>query len=143
MRKHISRKTNKKRLIQGVFLCLAMLITWWYQQPPTINRELEQAINQQRNDVMVEFQAEVIRLLQDDNQGSRHQKFIVQYGLHTLLIAHNIDLAPRVPVTVGDQLIIKGEYEWNDRGGVVHWTHHDPQKRRAGGWIELKGKKYK
>ncbi len=143
MSKQISRIVDKRRLLQGVFLFLILLSSWWYQQNYSTNSDLIDAINMQRNDVLVEFEAEVIKLLRDDNHGSKHQKFIVQHGIHTLLIAHNIDLAPRVPIVVGDHLTINGEYEWNDRGGVVHWTHHDPQNRRAGGWIELDGKKFK
>ncbi|VAW48245.1 FIG00351316: hypothetical protein [hydrothermal vent metagenome] len=137
------KKPTTKRLTQGVFLLLLMIFTWWFQQQPNLKSELDQAILQQRSDVVVEFKAEVVRILRDDNSGSRHQKLIVKSNLHTILIAHNIDLAPRVPLKVGDVVNIRGKYEWNDRGGVVHWTHHDPQNRRPGGWIELNGKKYK
>ena len=87
---------------------------------------------------------EVIRILADDNDGSRHQRFILRLPSgRTLLIAHNIDLAPRVAfLRVGDRVSFNGEYEPNDRGGVVHWTHHDPQGRHEAGWVEHKGRRY-
>ena len=85
----------------------------------------------------------VVRLLSDDNDGSRHQRIVLQLrGGQTLLIAHNIDLANRVPLGLGDRVRFRGMYEWNDLGGLVHWTHHDPLMKRAGGWIEHKGKRY-
>ena len=85
----------------------------------------------------------VVRELRDDLEGSRHQRFILQVEPSlTLLISHNIDLAPRVPLRAGDSISFRGEYEWNDRGGVVHWTHHDPRGRRRGGWIEHDGRRY-
>ena len=86
----------------------------------------------------------VSRVLSDDNEGSRHQRFIVRLSSgRTLLIAHNIDLAPRVrSLSVGDTVSFYGEYEWNDRGGVIHWTHHDPRGSHIGGWIEHKGRRY-
>lgn len=86
----------------------------------------------------------VSRILADDNDGSRHQRFIVRLSSgRTLLVAHNIDLAPRVrSINVGDTVSFYGQYESNDRGGVIHWTHHDPRGRHVGGWIEHKGRRY-
>ena len=57
-------------------------------------------------------------------------------------VSHNIDLAPRVPAVKGDLLEFKGEFEWNELGGVVHWTHHDPGGRREGGWVRSRGRLY-
>ena len=103
-----------------------------------------QAFEQHASDVWVESQGEVTRLLPDDTEGSRHQRFILRLSSgHTVLVSHNIDLAPRVDALgEGDRVAFRGEYEWNDRGGVVHWTHHDPQGRTAGGWLEHAGRRY-
>ncbi|MEM6640155.1 MAG: DUF3465 domain-containing protein [Pseudomonadota bacterium] len=102
------------------------------------------AFEAQQSDLWVETEGRVERKLRDDNEGSRHQKFIVRLDNgHSVLIAHNIDLAPRVPLEEGDRIRFRGEYEWNDRGGVVHWTHHDPQGRHEGGWIQLASNIYK
>lgn len=93
---------------------------------------------------MVTVHGMIDRVLDDDNRGSRHQRFVVRLGSGmTLLVAHNIDLAERVPLGARDPVSVRGEYEWNDRGGVLHWTHHDPNGRRAGGWIEHEGTRYR
>lgn len=86
----------------------------------------------------------VDRTLSDDNDGSRHQRFILRTSpRHTVLVAHNIDLAPRLEgLREGEVLRLRGEYQWNERGGVLHWTHHDPQGRLEGGYIEWQGRRY-
>jgi len=86
----------------------------------------------------------VSRILSDDNEGSRHQRFIVKLASgHTVLIAHNIDIAPRVNnLREGDQVTFSGLYEWNEKGGVVHWTHHDPSGRYSGGYLQHNGSSY-
>lgn len=105
---------------------------------------LHQAYEQRQGNLQVTTPGVVARLLPDDTQGSRHQRFIVRLASgQTLLIAHNIDLAPRVAgLQPGDTVTVSGEYEWNDRGGVIHWTHHDPEGRHPGGWIEHRGRRY-
>jgi uncharacterized protein DUF3465 len=97
------------------------------------------------SDIQVEGQGTVIRLLPDDLNGSRHQRFIVQLASgQTLLIAHNIDIARRIDgLEVGDSVRFNGEYVWNAKGGVIHWTHHDPQGRHIGGSIVHNGKTYR
>jgi hypothetical protein len=112
-----------------------------------VSPSLEAAIASRQSGVMVDLSARVVRVLPDDNEGSRHQRVLLAVeppvgGVETVLVAHNIDLAPRVPWGEGDTITVRGQYEWNDKGGVIHWTHHDPGRRREGGWIEHRGTRY-
>jgi len=105
---------------------------------------LAEAFREGRSGVIVEADAVVERLLDDDREGSRHQRLIVRVSPeHTVLIAHNVDVAPRIPAEVGDRLRFRGQYEWNPRGGVVHWTHDDPRGEHPAGWVELDGRRYR
>jgi hypothetical protein len=105
---------------------------------------LATAFEQRQSDVQVKGQGKVVKVLPDDNEGSRHQRFILRLDSgQTLLIAHNIDLAPRIDaLRKGDQVEFHGEYEWNSKGGVVHWTHHDPRGSHIDGWLKHNGKTY-
>ncbi len=102
------------------------------------------AVENWRSGQQVRGEGVVSRVLSDDNEGSRHQRFILRLESgRTLLIAHNIDLAPRIGgLRVGDTVSFYGQYEWNEQGGVIHWTHHDPQGRHADGWLEHRGRRY-
>jgi hypothetical protein len=92
----------------------------------------------------VEGEGTVQKVLSDDSSGDRHQRFIVELASgQTLLITHNIDVAPRVEgVRAGDRVTFKGEYVWNAQGGLVHWTHRDPDGGHVDGWIKAGGKTY-
>jgi hypothetical protein len=107
------------------------------------NAQIIQAFHTKKSDVQVSGKGVVSKLLKDDNQGARHQKFLVKINAQqTLLFAHNIDLAPRVPLQIGDEISFYGEYVYNPKGGIIHWTHHAPRGDHVAGWIMHNGIKY-
>lgn len=105
---------------------------------------IRNAYETQLSDVQVQSFGFVKAVLRDDNEGSRHQKFILSLGDGlTVLVAHNIDLSPRIEnLKKGDMVEFFGEYEYSPQGGVIHWTHHDPQKRHQDGWLKHNGQIY-
>ena len=105
---------------------------------------IEQAYLRQQSDVQVSGEGVVVKVLPDDNEGSRHQRFILKLDNNrTVLVAHNIDLAPRISeLDKGHVVEFNGEYEWNEKGGVIHWTHHDPAGRHVAGWLKHNGNVY-
>ncbi len=109
------------------------------------DQALARAFAERTTDLDVEGVGTVMRLLADDEEGSRHQRFILRLGSgQTLLVAHNIDIAPRIDgLEVGDTVAFRGEYEWNSRGGTIHWTHRDPDGDHAGGWLRHDGTTYR
>lgn len=107
---------------------------------PTISR----AITEHAHDVTVNAAGVVARILPDDRAGERHQRFIVRLPSGTtVLIAHNIDIAPRIEgLRTGAPVAFEGEYVWNAQGGVVHWTHHDPSGRHQPGFVKYNAHVY-
>ncbi len=108
------------------------------------DQELTSAYAVKASDVQVGSSGVVVKILSDDNTGSRHQRFILKLSNgQAVLIAHNIDLAPKIEtLRAGDSVEFYGEYEWNNKGGVVHWTHHDPAGRHQDGWLIHSGTRY-
>ena len=99
---------------------------------------------QRQSDQIITDTGIIVKCLPDDNEGSRHQRLLVEVDRTdiTIKVSHNIDLAPYIKCREGDRITFKGEYEYNDLGGVVHWTHHDPKQWREGGWVEVNGERY-
>jgi hypothetical protein len=137
----------KKRSYTSLFALIASLAMMtlscaYVNSPPT--DQIARAFEQRKRDVAVEGEGTVSRILSDDNAGSRHQRFVVRLASgQTVLIQHNIDLAPRIEnLNIGDTVSFSGEYIWNEQGGLIHWTHHDPAGRHKGGWIKHRGQTY-
>ncbi|MDK4681047.1 DUF3465 domain-containing protein [Kingella negevensis] len=117
------------------------------KKTPTSNdfeKVLQQAFENQQSNIQIQGVGTVSKTLPDDTKGTKHQRFIVKLSSgQTLLFAHNIDLAPKIrSLKKGDTLEFFGEYEWTEQGGVIHWTHHDPSKRHADGWLKHNGQLY-
>lgn len=114
------------------------------REPSSPLTEVAAAFAQRRSNVELTCAGRIERLLPDDDDGSAHQRFIVNVAAEqTVLVAHNLELAPRIPLALGDSVTVRGVYEWNEKGGVLHWTHDDPQGRRDGGWILHEGETYR
>ena len=106
--------------------------------------QIEESFQSHRSGVIVTAEGKVERTLSDDTSGDRHQRFIMRLpsGI-TVLVAHNIDVAPRLPgIAAGSSVRIHGQYEWTEKGGTVHWTHRDHRGSHEAGWIEFNGLKY-
>lgn len=150
---------------KALLLAALFAVVWFFYRPPVqqpVERPAESAAEppidapapdsdaiaeayaNRASDVQVTGEGTVSRVLPDDEEGGRHQRFILRLGSgQTLLVAHNIDLAPRIDsLGVGDTVEFNGVYEWNDRGGVIHWTHHDPQGEHEAGWLRHRGRTY-
>jgi hypothetical protein len=105
---------------------------------------LAAAFKDRAGDLQVQGSGTVAKVLSDDLAGGRHQRFIIRLESgQTLLVAHNIDVAPRVEgLTVGDTVAFNGVYEWSPEGGTIHWTHKDPEGSHASGWLRRDGTTY-
>ncbi len=108
------------------------------------NSVVRAAFKNRQSGIQVQGQGTVSRVLPDDIDGSGHQRFILEIGAgQTVLIAHNIDLAPGIAkLNKGDLVEFFGEYEWNAKGGVIHWTHRDPNYRHIDGWLKHRDRIY-
>ena len=151
---------QKKKLTPAalVLLLVVAAVGWWLENrkqeappagqnaetPPAEADALREAVRAKRSKVWVEGEGRIVHLLPDDRRPPRHQLCLValDWG-HTIKISHNVDLAPKVPWKKGDTLTFRGRFEWNDKGGVVHWTHHDPKGRKQGGWLKHRGREYR
>ena len=140
------------KIIPLVLLFIAIYIGWSQFIRPNDSADyadqsdtaLSSAFDERKSGVQVQGNGIVIKILPDDNEGSPHQRFIMKLNSgQTLLVSHNIDLAPRIPtLREGDIVSFNGEYEWNAKGGVIHWTHHDPRGRHVAGWLKHNGQTY-
>lgn len=98
---------------------------------------LARAFREQQSDLQVEGEGRVKKVLPDDRDGRPHQRFILELSNgQTVLVAHNLELGERLAkLAVGERIAFAGEYEWNARGGVIHWTHADPRGQHPPGWL--------
>jgi hypothetical protein len=153
-----SRSRLKNLLVIPVFIIVAFLFFYSFHVPasnkksPPISLQsasssdsiLAMAFSNHESNLQISGQGVVTSVLPDDKSGTRHQRFIIMLASgQTLLIAHNIDIAPRIRnLQEGDLVQFFGEYEWNEKGGVIHYTHRAPKGGHMSGWLEHKGERY-
>lgn len=89
----------------------------------------------------ITVRGKVSRLLKDDAEGSPHQRWLLEGNEedigYSVMVIHNLERFDRVPVAVGDMMEVRGKYVWNEKGGLLHWTHHAVHGEVEGGYIKL------
>jgi hypothetical protein len=105
---------------------------------------LARAFANHLSDVKVTGQGVVVKILPNDLEGVRHQRFIIALSTgQSILVAHNFDVGDWISgLAKGDTVQFSGQYVWNEQGGVIHNTHRDSKARHPGGWLKYRGKKY-
>jgi Protein of unknown function (DUF3465) len=76
---------------------------------------------------------------------SPHEGFLMRLSSDCTVVVRveaNVDFTGTFALRPGQTVIVRGEYEYYAMGGVIHWTHHDPRGRHAGGFIQVDGHQF-
>jgi hypothetical protein len=149
------------RLLPTLILAVFTLLRWLRGRSTTTTTStrapastppgtIARLFREKRSDTWVETRGVVERLLPDDRDtydgSDTHQRLILRTddGIN-ILVAHNLCTSDRVPAKPGDRLTLRGEYEWTEKGGTLHFTHKPKFATRdatRSGWIEHAGNRY-
>lgn len=102
------------------------------------------AVNSRHNQNYIEAGNLVVtRILPDDTHGLPHQKWEARLSNgKTITVVYNSDMGDKVPVEIGKSFGVGGQFIWTGNGGLVHWVHDDPKKRRPDGYVYVDGVVY-
>jgi len=112
------------------------------------NAAVYQSWAQQRSKVEVTASGSVAKVLGTRRGPSGvHTGFLLHLrgaegrGL-TVRVEDNVDLTGQIPIRAGDDVEVRGEYIYDPRGGLIHYTHRDPRGRHAGGYVRIGNRMY-
>jgi hypothetical protein len=60
----------------------------------------------------------------------------------TVRVEDNLDLTGPIALREGEAITVRGEYIYDPRGGLIHYTHRDPRGRHEAGYVEVDGRIY-
>lgn len=133
------------RSVLGIAIGVAALVACAANQTPD-DRAVCDAYSAGRSHVEVVANGTVTRVLGvRPGLESPHEGFLLRLGSGCTLVVRvevNTDFTGTIPLHAGDHVAVKGEYEYYSRGGVIHWTHHDPRGRHENGYVEAAGRSY-
>lgn len=133
-----------RTLIAGLALLAASGCAGTPEQPD--NARICRAYAAQEQHVEVLASGTVVAMLGERaGPSGTHEGFLLRLdgGCDILLrVEMNTDLAGPVPLHRREHIEVKGQYETDATGGVIHWTHRDPRGRHVAGYILAGGKSY-
>jgi hypothetical protein len=140
-----------KKLLSWLIVFGLILAIFWFINPRIFTNlsfdndpdGIKSAWESGASNIVVEAKARVILELPDEDDIGHKQRFRVELDNgHRVLISHDLEIAPRVPVSVHSTIRFRGEFDWTEAGGTIHWTHRDPNGKRKGGWIDHLEQRY-
>ena len=146
----MAARQSKNRYYAALITGIATILFafWAWQSQPGYKIEpgygvVERAYLNKQSGLMVDVSGQVVRILLDDKYDVQNQKFVMrmQNG-QSLLVIHNINFGDPIPITINQEVKVRGEYSWTERGGLINWTGRDYSIERRHGWIEHQGHKY-
>ena len=145
------KKTQKNSNIAFpaiLLILVAAAIAWYWQGLPGYEVKpgylaVENAFHSQQTDLMVEVDGTVVRILETHELRDRYQEFVIRIeNGQSVHIVHDKAYADEIPLAVGDQVLVRGEYRWTENGGTIRYTYRDRSMQRRHGWIDHKGDRY-
>jgi hypothetical protein len=104
------------------------------------------AFSAQRSGVEVVAQGSVTHVLGvQAGRSSPHEGFLLRLDSGCAIVVRvevNTDFTGTIPLSIGQRVLVKGDYEYYSRGGVIHWTHRDPRGRHENGYVDVNGTMY-
>lgn len=84
-----------------------------------------------------------VTAIEPDSNGLHgpHERFLVSVAGTAVEVDHNLDLAPRAPLEVGETVTVHGQFEPDPGRPVIHDTHHSTGSHE-GGWVDAGGQRY-
>ena len=149
----VSRRGRPVKTLLSWTITIGLITTaaWWlnpalfasFNLAKNDSDKIMAAWEKRQSNILVEAEGQVVLELPDLEDIKTVQRFMVSLeNGHRVMIVHDLDVAPRVPVSVFSEIRFKGEFDWTQAGGMIHWTHRDISGKREGGWIEVLGQRY-
>lgn len=105
------------------------------------NLPLEQTFDHRFTEVQVLVSGQVVSILPEE---PAYQRFMLELpNGQQVMVTHNIGLGtPITNLQMGDRVQVFGLYEWDQEGGKISQTYHDPSGQQVDGWVEHDGVLY-
>ena len=146
----MSRRKKASRFF-GIFAVAAVVAALYFvwQSRPGYSIEpgfatVQDAYRYRQTGIMAEVTGSVTRILRFDKDAPHLQQFVIrmQNG-QSVMVVHNRDSGGEVPLAIGDEVLVRGEYVWGETGGTIRNTERDYSTQRRHGWIVHKGERYR
>lgn len=141
------RKVSRTISLVATAAVIGALYFVWQSRPGyTIEpgfKTVQDAYQYRQTGIMAEVTGAVVRTLSVDKEQPDLQQFVIRLtNGQTILVTHRAGVEGRIPLAIGDTVLVRGEYAWTETGGMLRHTERDLSTQRRHGWVEHQGERY-